>query len=148
MHLHQGFYSLLILAAAIVAFRTMLTRAEWPVRIIIAVQIFSSLIFLTNGRRFIDVAEWLYVITLAVLLFYSIKILKNYLSTVIVLPVFIVNLFRVNHWPFAGTLGWLCIISVIAYLTLGFRYKSKNMERGLFAISAADALVIVLMRIQ
>lgn len=144
----QYLHIILILAAASIAFRTMANCKAWTVRLIIALQIIVSFYFALKISHFNFIVELIYLGTLVALLIYAFANLRNKLAIAVVLPVFIFNLFRINHWPFALQLSFVCFVSILAYIKLGFSREPRTITTGLLAITAADALIILFSGIQ
>lgn len=63
------------------------------------------------------------------------------LMLIVILPVLVNFLFRIQHWPFLYRMSIFMIVPITAYLLLIFRKTSIKNELGFLTIIAAEAVI-------
>ena len=146
-------YWILILSAAVFAAFQLVKIQNKLAFTITCVQILGILLSLVGNFGFdsiINVSWGLYLISLCTVLFYSISCLKSHKRTwlfILTMPILLTNVFQFFHFPGAGWLGIICLLSIGVYFWVLAHRRHYANEFAFLTIMAADALIIFLLRI-
>ncbi len=146
-------YWILIISAAVFAAFQLVKIQNKLAFTITCVQILGILLSLFGNFGFVSIIgiSWgLYLISLCTVLFYSISCLKSHKRRwllILTMPILLTNVFQFFHFPGAGWLGILCVLSIGVYFWIFAQRRLYANEFAFLTIMVADALIIFLLRI-
>lgn len=119
------------------------------ITIIQIVGVIFSLLGNLQIANLIDLGWIVYLSSLFMCLYYASRMESDKRLQIILIttPLILTNLFQFLHFPGAGWLGILCIISIFCYFQVLKNYSLYMNEFGFLTIMVADALIILLLRV-
>ena len=138
-------YIFIALAATFALYRLILVNDLWS-------RLLSAIMIVAIAQIFFPIEAYqtagfvLYACTVAGVLIYAIARpelgqKKRLLLLIITVPLLIVHVFRLSHWPHVGILSLGLLIPIIACLALLKDYKKNRFELGFLVILAVDAAI-------
>ena len=140
-------YTILIGVAGLFAFIQTIRGKDEFARVITAFQVIAIGMTFIPDDTAISIGFTLYLISILLIIIY--RFVKKGLSKEVrrtiltmTIPIFIIQLFVINQWPYAGYLGVGSVIAIISFLyLLKSKYSTFKNQIGFLTVLFIDAVI-------